>query len=94
MPITTPWIEDLESKGWAVVKGVVPEAKAAAYASAGLDWLEKFPLGFKREDVSTWGRQHLPDHWKNGVFNLFVPLLSLLSHYVNPLFSTKLWGRS
>lgn len=69
MPATTNWIHDLEVNGWAVVKGAVPESRADAYAAEALEWLEKFPLGFKRDDPTTWDRAHLPDNWKNGVYN-------------------------
>lgn len=68
---TTPpsWLADLRTNGFAIVKGAVPTARSASYASAALDWAESFPLGFKRDDPKTWDADHLPIHYVGGLYN-------------------------
>ncbi|KAB8210428.1 hypothetical protein BDV34DRAFT_186739 [Aspergillus parasiticus] len=55
-----PWQRDLERDGFAVIKGAVPKENAAACADAMYSWLEKFGLGFDRNDPSTVHKDKLP----------------------------------
>lgn len=52
--------QDLVRDGYAVVKGVVPQEKAFAYADEIKQWLEDFGLGYKRDDPSTIREECLP----------------------------------
>ncbi|GAA6010569.1 hypothetical protein JCM10207_007743 [Rhodosporidiobolus poonsookiae] len=61
------WRADLERDGFVVIPHVVAPAKAAEYSDRGLQWLESFDLGFKRDDQSTWRQQHLPDRNQGGL---------------------------
>lgn len=54
------WEEELETNGFAVVKGAVPPERAAYYVEKMYEWLEKFPFGFEKDDKSTWTPEHLP----------------------------------
>jgi hypothetical protein len=49
-----PFIADLKSKGWCVVPAVIPKDRCDQYVNEAMGWLESFPLGFKREDKTTW----------------------------------------
>ncbi|OCF32459.1 hypothetical protein I316_05885 [Kwoniella heveanensis BCC8398] len=62
------WRDELATKGWTVVKGAVPRERALSYRERMFEWLESFPLGFKRDDPSTWTNEHLPVHAKGGMF--------------------------
>lgn len=54
-----------------VIKGVVPPARAAEYASRAHDWLESFDLGYKRDDPKTYLADNLPTSFKGGLYNLY-----------------------
>ncbi|ORY35326.1 hypothetical protein BCR39DRAFT_591866 [Naematelia encephala] len=79
MPIAVPvekaspgfgdWRDELVTKGYTVVKGAVPRERALEYRDRAFQWLEGFPLGFDRNDVSTWKNEHLPVHVKGGMFH-------------------------
>lgn len=58
------WRDDLFRDGFVVVKGVMSPEKAAYYVERMYQWLETFPLGFDRQDPSTWTPQNLPTHDK------------------------------
>jgi hypothetical protein len=58
------WRDDLFRDGYAIVKNVISKEKAAAYVESMMQWLEKFPLGFDRNDPSTWTPEHLPANMK------------------------------
>ena len=58
------WRDDLFRDGFTVIKNVISKEKAAGYAESMIQWLEKFPLGFDRNDPSTWTEEHLPAHMK------------------------------
>ncbi|WVQ85842.1 hypothetical protein IAT38_008010 [Cryptococcus sp. DSM 104549] len=62
-------LEDLETKGYAIVKGVVPEERAKSYEDRMYTWLESFGKGFKRDDKETWKLKNLPAFNKGGLFN-------------------------
>lgn len=51
---------DLERDGYVVVPGAVPPEACAEFREQALQWLEKFPNGFDRNDRSTWTAEHLP----------------------------------
>lgn len=62
--ITGDWRDQLFKDGYVVVKGVLSKEKAQSYVDRQFQWLESFPYGFKADDQSTWGKEHLPDHIK------------------------------
>jgi hypothetical protein len=70
--ITGDWRDQLYQDGYYVVKGVLTPEKAQSYIDRMFQWLETFPYGFKADDPSTWGREHLPDHIKYST-TLFLP---------------------
>lgn len=59
------WRDDLFKHGYVVVKGVIEPKKAQRYMESMFAWLEKFPLGFDRNNRSTWTVDHLPAHMKS-----------------------------
>lgn len=62
---TTPgYVNDLNTQGFTVVKGVLSPAKAKTYSSRAYDWLESFGTGFDRHDRETWNVRNLPPHSK------------------------------
>lgn len=61
---TGDWREDLFRDGFVVVKGVLSPETAKEYTDRMFSWLESFPYGFKADDSSTWGKEHLPEHIK------------------------------
>ncbi|ORY25045.1 hypothetical protein BCR39DRAFT_590309 [Naematelia encephala] len=63
------WRDELAVKGWTIVKGAVPRERALQYREEAFKWLESFPLGFDRNDTSTWKNEHLPVHMKGGMFH-------------------------
>lgn len=58
------WRDDLYKDGFAIIKGAVPADRASGYVESMTQWLEKFPLGFDRNDPSTWTEEHLPANMK------------------------------
>jgi hypothetical protein len=54
------WLAQLEKDGYVVLSGLVPKAACVEFCEQALQWLEKFPHGFKRGDRSTWTQEHLP----------------------------------
>lgn len=62
--VTGDWREDLFRDGFVVVKGVLSAEKAQSYQERMFQWLETFPYGFKADERSTWGKEHLPEHMK------------------------------
>jgi hypothetical protein len=61
---TGDWREDLFRDGFVVVKNVLSPEVAQSYNNRMFEWLETFPYGFKADDPSTWGKEHLPEHMK------------------------------
>lgn len=70
-PTFGDWRDELATKGYTVVKQAVPKEKALQYRDQAFDWLEGFPLGFDRNDRSTWKNEHLPVHVKGGMFHSY-----------------------
>ncbi|WWC71163.1 uncharacterized protein I206_105116 [Kwoniella pini CBS 10737] len=62
---------DLDTKGYQVVKGVVPKARAAEYVDRIYHWLESFGTGFKANDKSTWHIDQLPTFHRGGLYNRY-----------------------
>ncbi|WVQ84829.1 hypothetical protein IAT38_006986 [Cryptococcus sp. DSM 104549] len=62
-------LEDLETKGYAIVKGVIPAERARSYEDRMYEWLESFGKRFKRNDRSTWKLDQLPAFNAGGLFN-------------------------
>ncbi|KAF7540418.1 hypothetical protein G7054_g1314 [Neopestalotiopsis clavispora] len=63
------WRDQLIKDGYVVLKGVVPTERAQHYLDSIFSWLETFPYGFKKDDPSTWGPEHLPAHVKSGMYH-------------------------
>lgn len=61
--------DDLLRDGFAVVKGAVPKERCDHYIEQMTRWLERFPLGFDRNDPTTWTEEHLPAHMKGGMYH-------------------------
>ncbi|KAF2163272.1 hypothetical protein M409DRAFT_57565 [Zasmidium cellare ATCC 36951] len=61
--------DQLYKDGYAVVKGVMAPERAAHYVEEMTKWLEKFPLGFDRNDPKTWTEDKLPAHMKGGMYH-------------------------
>lgn len=60
--------DDFYRDGYAVIKGALTKDRAKEYQAKALDWLESFPLGFDRNDISTWKKENLPQSWKGGMY--------------------------
>ena len=65
------WLDDLRTKGYAVVPDLVPQERCDAYVNDALTWLEDFGLGFKRDDKETWHGDKLPVHHVGGLYNRY-----------------------
>ncbi|GAA5856546.1 hypothetical protein JCM8547_005858 [Rhodosporidiobolus lusitaniae] len=63
------WRNDLARDGYAIIRGAVPEERALSYRDRAYEWIAKFPLGFDRDDKSTWTQEHLPMTKKGGMFH-------------------------
>ncbi|TYJ53001.1 hypothetical protein B9479_006378 [Cryptococcus floricola] len=61
-------LEDLDTKGWAVVKNVIPLERAQEYEERAYAWLESFGKGFKRDDKDTWKVENMPAFDRGGMF--------------------------
>ncbi|KAL2824588.1 hypothetical protein BJY01DRAFT_230419 [Aspergillus pseudoustus] len=64
----TDWRDHLAQHGYAVLENIITPEKAHYYQQQQLDWLEKFPYGFKKDDPSTWKPQCLPAHARGGMY--------------------------
>ncbi|WWC62956.1 uncharacterized protein I303_105554 [Kwoniella dejecticola CBS 10117] len=63
------YLPELKTRGWTVVKNVIPADRAKAYEDRAYRWLESFGKGFDQEDRSTWKVDNLPYFSKGGLFN-------------------------
>ncbi|ORY35304.1 hypothetical protein BCR39DRAFT_210 [Naematelia encephala] len=61
---------NIETNGFAVVRGVIPPERVEDYVNRSYDWLERFGPDFKRNDKSTWDVKNLPPHAKGGMYTL------------------------
>ena len=55
---------DLETKGYTVLKGVIPKHRADQYVDEMYKWAEGMGLGFDRSERSTWRVQNMPNFHK------------------------------
>ncbi|KAM0751007.1 hypothetical protein T439DRAFT_325165 [Meredithblackwellia eburnea MCA 4105] len=62
------WRDQLAQDGYAVIPGVLSPERSAEYRSRAMDWLESWDRGFKRDDPSTWGQEHLPMYHRGGMY--------------------------
>lgn len=65
------WLTTLEREGYVVVPNIVPKEACKEFCEQALQWLEKFPHGFRRDDRSTWDGWHLPFAAKGGLYNRY-----------------------
>jgi hypothetical protein len=68
---TAPFMKDLKEKGYCVIPNLVAKEKCDQYVNDALTWLENFGMGFKRDDKSTWTKDHLPVHAVGGLYNRY-----------------------
>ncbi|KIW23901.1 uncharacterized protein PV07_12063 [Cladophialophora immunda] len=54
------WLDQLESQGYAVVKGAVPPERAQYYQQKAIEWLQTFDPALDPNDPSTWKKEKLP----------------------------------
>lgn len=62
------WRDEFYSKGYVVLKNVIPRARALKYRQKALDWLSSFPTKFDINDRSTWASENLPQSFKAGMY--------------------------
>ncbi|CZT15192.1 uncharacterized protein RCC_01073 [Ramularia collo-cygni] len=62
---------DLERDGYVVVPKVIPPKSCDDFIASAWSWLESFPHGFKRNDISTWTADHLPYGQDRGLYNRY-----------------------
>lgn len=60
------WRDDFARDGYYVVKGAIPADRAEQYRQRGFNWIENWGLGFRRDDPSTWTKEHIPVVRKGG----------------------------
>lgn len=60
--------DDLFSKGYAIIKNVIPPERSAYYRQKQIEWLQSFNRGFDPDDKSTWTQDHLPVSFKGGMY--------------------------
>lgn len=63
------WRDELFQNGYVVVKNTISPERCEYYIDKMFQWLEIFPLGFDRNNRSTWTEQHLPTHIKGGMYH-------------------------
>ncbi|CAG8918562.1 unnamed protein product [Penicillium salamii] len=61
------WRDDFYSKGYVVLKNVIPREKALKYRNKALDWVQSFDTKFDINDRSTWTAENLPQSFKAGM---------------------------
>jgi len=54
------WLDQLESQGYAVVKGAIPPERAQYYQQKAIEWLQSFDPALNPNDPSTWNAANLP----------------------------------
>src|SRR5882757_8056162 len=54
------WRDDLQSQGYAVLKGVIEPQKARYYQEKALEWLKSFDSTLDLDQPSTWKTADLP----------------------------------
>jgi hypothetical protein len=77
-----PWKNDLARDGFAIVKSVIPEEKAAYYVEQMNEWLEGFGLGYNRSDPSTWKLENVPVNMKYVCLFLIWQCINMKSNYL------------
>ncbi|GIZ45512.1 hypothetical protein CKM354_000867500 [Cercospora kikuchii] len=91
------WRDEFHKDGFAIVKNVITQERAAYYRQKQIDWLQSFGLGFDPNDESTWTQNHLPVSFKGGMYFSYASAHekfvweSRLEPKVQEVF-TKLWG--
>ncbi|KAL1896319.1 hypothetical protein Sste5346_004703 [Sporothrix stenoceras] len=54
------WRDELEKKGYTVVRGVLTPERAQYYQQQAFQWLQSFDPDFDPKDPSTWSEEKLP----------------------------------
>lgn len=62
------WRDEFDTKGYVVLKNVVPKDRALYYRQKMLNWLTSFGTGLDLNDRSTWSEKNLPWSFKNGMY--------------------------
>lgn len=62
---------DLERDGYVVVPNVIPQKSCDEFIASAWSWLEGFPYGFDRNDLSTWTADRLPFGQDRGLYNRY-----------------------
>ncbi|KAJ9615901.1 hypothetical protein H2200_001978 [Cladophialophora chaetospira] len=57
---TEDWLDQLETQGYAVVKGAIPPDRAQYYQQKAIEWLQSFDPALDPNDPSTWKNANLP----------------------------------
>ena len=68
---TPTWLSDLERDGFCIVPNAIAPDACVEFCNSAYAWLESFPYGFKRDDLSTWDSDHLPDSFKGGLYTKY-----------------------
>ncbi|GFZ46429.1 hypothetical protein JCM24511_04676 [Saitozyma sp. JCM 24511] len=66
-----PFLEDLRTKGYAVIPSIIPQDRVERYIDDAHSWLEEFGMGYKRDDKATWSEDNLPISNKGGLYNQY-----------------------
>ena len=70
-PKYTDWRVDLQTKGYAIVKGAIPFDRAVKYQEKAYRWLESFGTQLDFNDPDSWVMQNLPVQSKINTFHSY-----------------------
>ncbi|KAL1889594.1 hypothetical protein Sste5346_008843 [Sporothrix stenoceras] len=60
--------DEIQAKGYTVIKGAIPRDRAVAYQQKAFDWLTSFGTPLDIQDPSTWTAENLPVQTKLNTF--------------------------
>ncbi|WWC59834.1 uncharacterized protein I303_102396 [Kwoniella dejecticola CBS 10117] len=63
------WRDDLARDGYVIIKGAIPQDRASDYRGDFFHWVEKWGMGFDKNDKTTWKPENLPVVKKGGMFH-------------------------
>ena len=67
-PDQPQWLQELWTRGWTIVPGVIAKETANSHADKIYSWLESWGLGFDRNDPNTRTEEMLPFCMKGGLY--------------------------